>query len=650
MSTVEKISRQRATQIIDFTFEDFKKRINFDSISKEVNCSNFEEYLSFGLKLVNNYNDETRLAINLLDTPDFIEFYKQVGKFAEAYAIGTKDNFKAEMPITLEELPEAIKENKETSKKIEFLHSFSHEELLSEDFKYETKMQLLSDILDDKWVDSNEEIVINEVLSLFGTEEKQNLIEKLKTDSKTLDMLIKKINGENKDEMLAILGEMFIESGFVTDSSVISINNNKDDIVTGKFNKGKMYITHSVPQEGGMRDYRTIPAKEYITDPFCLIQMNYDGRQITLPSLLLANSWSNSLSTPEGVFYNYYKENEVIIKENKDELFEEFVMHYLPSGFLKTLGRPLQIIIMACITIVIGGLLAELEAALAVAGLAMSAIDGGKAIYGIVQANQAKDNAETTHALKKAAKMMADNIAQFTLALVDVIMTVAGYAKGKKKIKNKQITENLLRQSKCSKETLLKYLECVDKSNAKRGNPTNYAEIYKKKGKWPDEVWIPKNEKSLNDSGDFNWDLAKCGGYELDINGNAVKEEYIPKIGEKIDRYGPENGRYVSPINGKPYDFYQRSLPYVEDSRQYYQYEVIGDFSNIEYYVNNCKNFNIKTKIEAYVKQTYKGDWNKLKVYKGKIAEGKEWGASNCGIQYEFPLNIEFLLEIGLLK
>lgn len=44
---------------------------------------------------------------------------------------------------------------------------------------------------------------------------------------------------------------------------------------------------------------------------------------------------------------------------------------------------------------------------------------------------------------------------------------------------------------------------------------TNYALEYKNKGKWPDEVWVPINESALNATGDFNWSLAKKGGYKL---------------------------------------------------------------------------------------------------------------------------------------
>ena len=145
--------------------------------------------------------------------------------------------------------------------------------------------------------------------------------------------------------------------------------------------------------------------------------------------------------------------------------------------------------------------------------------------------------------------------------------------------------------------------------------------------------------------------MAKENGFKLNPKGEAIKEKFIPKIGEKIDRYGPENGRYVSPIiDGKPFAYNQRSLPYVEDVRQYHQYEVIGDFGNIQNYIDKLTDKTTKLKIEAYIKKYYNGDISKLNVYKGDIAPVKEWNSINCGIQYEFPLPVDFLVELGLLR
>ena len=46
------------------------------------------------------------------------------------------------------------------------------------------------------------------------------------------------------------------------------------------------------------------------------------------------------------------------------------------------------------------------------------------------------------------------------------------------------------------------------------------------------------------------------GVYVLASSGKAVKERFVPQVGEVIDRYGSANGRYTSPvIDGKSFSY-----------------------------------------------------------------------------------------------
>ena len=198
----------------------------------------------------------------------------------------------------------------------------------------------------------------------------------------------------------------------------------------------------------------------------------------------------------------------------------------------------------------------------------------------------------------------------------------------------------LLKKTTCSTDDLLRYL---NKLNG------DYAETFSRTGEWPKGEQIPKSAEVLNEDGSVNWALSPEGGYVLDSNGNAIKESYIPKKGEIIDRYGPSDGRYTSPVeDGKPYDHDQRSTPYVEDASMYNQYEVVGDFSKLYENVSGGYNSELKTKILAYVNRYYNGDFSKIVVYKGRIA--KAFGSTGGGVQYELPMPIEWLEQIGLLK
>lgn len=134
----------------------------------------------------------------------------------------------------------------------------------------------------------------------------------------------------------------------------------------------------------------------------------------------------------------------------------------------------------------------------------------------------------------------------------------------------------------------------------------------------------------------------------MDINGNPVKNPYNPQVGDVIDRYGPASGRYTSPVNGSPYDYDSRALPYVEDPEMYHQYQVVGEFKDIKSYVESCNNTELVAEIDDYVNAYYGGDYNRLIPQSGYIAEG--FGSSGGGIQIELPMPVDMLEGIGILK
>lgn len=198
-----------------------------------------------------------------------------------------------------------------------------------------------------------------------------------------------------------------------------------------------------------------------------------------------------------------------------------------------------------------------------------------------------------------------------------------------------------LKETTCTSDELYIYLKNID---------TDYAETFWKTGEWPDEIQIPKNASVLNKDGSINWTKAAAGGYKLDKDGNPIKEKFIPKIGEVIDRYGPANGRYTSPIiDGKSFEYTERSLPYVENLSNYHKYKVIGDFSKIEEYVKNCPDAKLKAQVDAIVKKYYKGDYSRLASYKGEAVAVEGWGKGGA-IQYELSLTVEQLERLGLLR
>ena len=196
-------------------------------------------------------------------------------------------------------------------------------------------------------------------------------------------------------------------------------------------------------------------------------------------------------------------------------------------------------------------------------------------------------------------------------------------------------------ESTCTQNELYKYLYSIDH---------NLAEEYLLTGRFSQDIQVPKSSSVLKSNGDIDWSNAPKGGYVLDAVGNPIKEVYMPVKGEIIDRYGKPDGRYTSPvIDGKSYDYSERSLPFVEDSSQYHRYEIVGDFNEIEKYIENCSDLTLKAQVDATVTKYYDGDYSKLLSYKGEAAPITDWGVGGA-TQYELCLSIDQLEKLGLIK
>ena len=636
---MRKITRKQAVSNMQCLFDDFFKtyfRAPKEAIDETLDNTRFYEQKEKLKKAV--YSAEYSSILGQLDSESFRKYYEKVGEFAKAYKIDMR-LFTEETPALIEDINDVLKESPNIAEKLDLINGFTDEELKTDRISFGTKTALIESILDCWFVGDDKEQGINRMLMSLTAEDRLAFVNKIGTDRKFLNRLIQCVNGREKDEMLAVLGEIFISTGLANEGTGTAIDNGQSDKIEASYNNGSVSIAVLQEQGMGARDYRMTPKARYTVNALENISMYYDGRLINVPALLLLNSWSNDMAEPEGLFYNYRHEDidwNKLSDTEKDEYFYEFVAHYLPSGFIEAFGNPVQMIIMSCITILTGGLFAELQAALAAAGIVMTAIDAKNAIGGLIQANNQKEAAQTMHEAKKAAKVMANSIAKLTLDVINVLCTVAGYLKGKKKIVNKETNQTLLNKSSVSDDGLIKYLENIDRYNAKnKGMVTNYALEYKNKGKWPDDVQIPRQESFLDKNGCIDWETwAPNGGRE----GVVLKgEDFSPHKGSLIDRYGAPDGRYVSPIiDGKPYSYEQRSLPFVEDARQYHVYEV--QYDSIFECINNIKDEKIRMALLSEYK-TIAFSNEKFIFSSSKIAPA--FNQQGGGIQYEFGFNIK---------
>lgn len=203
-------------------------------------------------------------------------------------------------------------------------------------------------------------------------------------------------------------------------------------------------------------------------------------------------------------------------------------------------------------------------------------------------------------------------------------------------------SSELVERSDCSVSVLVKYLDS-------QGADQESVKEFLRQGTWPVGISVPARDSVLTSDGAIDWTQAPQNGYQLDESGAAIKEIYVPQVGEVVDRYGSAGGRYTSPmIGGQPYAYDQRSLPYVEDDSSYHIYQVTGDISQLENYVNSCTDETVVSIVRDSAAKYYEGDISKMVVWKGTTAAA--FGCAGGAMQYEFPLSMDVLCSLGILQ
>lgn len=199
-----------------------------------------------------------------------------------------------------------------------------------------------------------------------------------------------------------------------------------------------------------------------------------------------------------------------------------------------------------------------------------------------------------------------------------------------------------VRQSGLTPETLHDYLR------AQWPNGAVLADRFEATGIWPHDVQIPKSPVFVRPDGEIDWSGVPHDGFELDASNQPIDVAHSPKVGEVFDRYGPENGRFTSPVHETgPYPYSARSLPYIEDATQYHQYRVVKDFDQIHEAVMAAPSEVRQDVLDLM--ETRDLTWGDLASgLRGKIAAG--FGDPGGGVQMQMPLTINVLREIGMIE
>lgn len=170
---------------------------------------------------------------------------------------------------------------------------------------------------------------------------------------------------------------------------------------------------------------------------------------------------------------------------------------------------------------------------------------------------------------------------------------------------------------------------------------------------------IAENKATGERYDDVNYDWPGNGGFE------GKPEEVNPQAGDKFDRLGAENGRYVAPLDGDtPQPVESRGLPYhftednIADEPSYHSYEVDRDFGQLQDAINEYNNPELTAEENDFMRGEFQKEYDRNnwpaeeythepgKTYYGDIAE--VFG-SGGGTQLELPMSVESLKELGMI-
>lgn len=415
------LNRKEALGMIDAIFTS----LHFNLISlKDLGIENSKErdyFLAEAWKI-----DQGRLkkdyeqTVNSLDAIGFKEYYKLIGKFATKYKIGCWKEYNEYEPILIEELNEELRKYDKTEDKLELINSFTVDELQSESFIFDSKVQVLYDILDDFNVGNKKEEGINTVLESFNSSDKASFIGKLQTDKNLLNALIDKVNGNEKNQLLTYLYKFLSSAdGFGAEEYKLPPKAGFD----AKYKKGKVIIStyYYIDRKISRYKYRYIEKNREL-NPFTNVTFCYgnDQNEITVPAIVLVKSRGDVV-----LYDDFYKLNidwKSLSEAKKQELYTEFVLHYLPKELGDAaVGNPITFLIMIIVGAVIAKAGAVIAACASLVGAGFSALNIIEGCKLISKSAEGYGSISDVNTAKVTAKELARGIVLLGVEVIPVL-------------------------------------------------------------------------------------------------------------------------------------------------------------------------------------------------------------------------------------
>lgn len=126
--------------------------------------------------------------------------------------------------------------------------------------------------------------------------------------------------------------------------------------------------------------------------------------------------------------------------------------------------------------------------------------------------------------------------------------------------------------------------------------------------------------------------------------------DHVPDAGDRFDRYGDANGRYVSPIpEDGPFSFDSRSLPYQENPNAYHQYEWTHSPADVESVYNQLDDAS-RADIDVVLDKYDLSLSDLSHVSRGEAAGIPEWGTPGSVTQDLLPVSVDLLDKMGMIR
>lgn len=164
-----------------------------------------------------------------------------------------------------------------------------------------------------------------------------------------------------------------------------------------------------------------------------------------------------------------------------------------------------------------------------------------------------------------------------------------------------------------------------------------------------DSTLVPRTE-TLDAEGNIDWSQAPHNGFTHDADGHPISSEHVPAAGDRFDRYGDANGRYVSPLNeGGPFSYDSRSLPYQENPNAYHQYEWVHSPADVRSVYDQLDD-SARTAVDDTLEK-YDLDLSDLtSVVRGEAAAIPGWGTAGGATQDLLPVSVELLNIMDMIR